>query len=123
VIPLTLGEVAALTAGRLSGGAAADATVTGEVVFDSRAAGAGGLFVALPGEHVDGHDFAEAAAEAGAVAVLAERDLDVPCVVVEDGARALARLARGVLDRLPEVQPGRHGAGHRRRAGRAAVVR
>jgi UDP-N-acetylmuramoyl-tripeptide--D-alanyl-D-alanine ligase len=103
VIPLTLGEVAALTAGRLSGGAAADATVTGEVVIDSRAAGAGGLFVALPGEHVDGHDFAAAAAEAGAVAVLAERDLDVPCVVVEDGARALARLARGVLDRLPEL--------------------
>ena len=32
--------------------------MTGAVTVDSRRAGPGGLFVALPGEHVDGHDYA-----------------------------------------------------------------
>ncbi|MBO0806364.1 MAG: hypothetical protein J2P25_25220, partial [Nocardiopsaceae bacterium] len=45
-------------------------TVTGPVVIDSRRAGPGSLFAALPGEHADGHDFAAAAVANGAVAVL-----------------------------------------------------
>ena len=40
------------------------------VEFDSRAIGPGGLFVALPGERVDGHDFAGAAVAAGAAGVI-----------------------------------------------------
>jgi UDP-N-acetylmuramoyl-tripeptide--D-alanyl-D-alanine ligase len=60
----------------------------------------GSLFVALPGEHTDGHDFAAAAVADGAVAVLAAREVDAPCVVVDDPAFALGRLARSVIDRL-----------------------
>lgn len=40
------------------------------VETDSRSAGPGSLFVALRGERSDGHDFARAAADAGAAAVL-----------------------------------------------------
>ena len=103
MIALTLGEVAAATGGRLSGGAEPGAEVTGSVEFDSRAVGPGGLFLALVGERADGHDFAEAAVRDGAVAVLATRAVGVPAVIVEDVLVALGRLARLVLDRLPDV--------------------
>ena len=103
MIAMTLREVAEATGGRLAGGADPGARVTGPVVVDSRQVVPGALFAALPGERVDGHDFAAGAVQAGAVAALAERDLDVPCVVVGDGAgvTALGVLARAVLDRLP----------------------
>ena len=44
-------------------------TVTG-VFTDSRKVAPGGLFVAIAGEHDDGHQFVPAAARAGAVAAL-----------------------------------------------------
>ncbi|GGJ85537.1 UDP-N-acetylmuramoyl-tripeptide--D-alanyl-D-alanine ligase [Pilimelia anulata] len=98
---MTLADVAAAVGGRLAGADPA-AVVTGGVEFDSRRAGPGGLFVAFPGERVDGHDFAPAAVAAGAVAVLAGRELPgVPAVLVDDPLAALARLARAVVDRLP----------------------
>ncbi|MGC4805792.1 UDP-N-acetylmuramoyl-tripeptide--D-alanyl-D-alanine ligase [Micromonospora sp. DT233] len=103
MIPLTLAEVAEAVGGRLL--AADPATrVTGPVEFDSRKLAAGALFVAFPGERVDGHDYAAAAAAAGAVAVLGTREVPgVPMVLVADALDALGRLARAVLDRLPEL--------------------
>jgi len=99
VIPLTLAQIAEITAGRLHGDPAA--VVTGEVVIDSRRAEPGGLFAAVPGERADGHDFAAAAVAAGAVAVLATRPVPVPSVLVADVPAALAALARFVIDALP----------------------
>jgi len=99
VIPLSLAEVAAATGGRLDGVPDSGRAVTGAVVVDSRLAAAGSLFVALAGERVDGHDYAAAAVRAGAVAVLAQRPMGVPAVVVPDVVAALGRLARAVLDR------------------------
>ncbi|WP_265523333.1 UDP-N-acetylmuramoyl-tripeptide--D-alanyl-D-alanine ligase [Oerskovia flava] len=98
MIALTAAEVAAATGGRVV--ADPTVTVTGPVVVDSRLAGPGALFVALAGEHVDGHDYADVAVGRGAHLVLAERELDVPCVVVDDVQRALGELAREVLVRL-----------------------
>ncbi len=109
MIPLSLAEVAAATGGRLDGGADPGRTVAGSVVVDSRLVGAGSLFVALPGERADGHDFAVGAVRSGAAAVLATRPVGVPAVLVADAVVALARLARAVLDR-------------RRAAGRLQVV-
>ncbi|HEV2934073.1 MAG TPA: Mur ligase family protein, partial [Streptosporangiaceae bacterium] len=102
MIPLTLGQIALITGGDLHGDPAA--AVTGEVVIDSRRAGPGGLFAAVPGEHADGHDFAAAAVAAGAVAVLATRPVPVPSVLVADVEGALAALARHVVDALPAAQ-------------------
>jgi UDP-N-acetylmuramoyl-tripeptide--D-alanyl-D-alanine ligase len=100
MIMLTVAEIAALTGGTLSG-AAPDVAVTGPVVIDSRKAEPGGLFAAIVGEHVDGHDFAAAAVGLGAAAVLAARPVDgVPCVVVPDVTTGLALLAREVASRL-----------------------
>ncbi|HEX5533678.1 MAG TPA: UDP-N-acetylmuramoyl-tripeptide--D-alanyl-D-alanine ligase [Actinomycetales bacterium] len=103
MIPTTLADVAAATGGRLAAGADPAAVVTADPVVDSRLVTSGSLFVAVPGEHVDGHDFAGAAVQTGAVAVLAEREVDVPCVVVDSTVAALGRLAHHVLGRLPEL--------------------
>lgn len=99
MIALTAGQVAAITQGRLDA-ASEDVVVDGPVVIDSRQAAPGALFVALPGEQSDGHDFAAAAVEAGATLVLASRATGVPSVVVDDVERALGALAREVLARL-----------------------
>ncbi len=65
------------------------------MTWDSRAVQAGDLYVALPGERVDGHDYAEAAVAAGAAAVLASRSVEVsaPVIVVADTAQAVSDLA------------------------------
>jgi UDP-N-acetylmuramoyl-tripeptide--D-alanyl-D-alanine ligase len=98
VIPLSLAQIARITGGELRG--PGDAVVTGEVVIDSRRAAPGGLFAAVKGEHADGHDFAAAAAAAGA-AVLATRPVPAPSVVVADVPAALAALARFAVGSLP----------------------
>ncbi len=98
MIAMTLTQVAAAVDGVLTD-ADADAVVT-SVTIDSRTAGPGSLFVALPGEHADGHDFAAAA---GATAVLAARRVGVAAVVVPDVALALGRLAHHMLRLLPDV--------------------
>jgi UDP-N-acetylmuramoyl-tripeptide--D-alanyl-D-alanine ligase len=120
MIPLTLADVAAVVGGRLHNATGTE-VVTGAVEFDSRKLGPGDLFVAVPGERVDGHDFAAAAIGSGAVGVLAAHEVPVPSVLVPpvewqrsrahalagdtDGSGAavlagLAKLARSVVDRL-----------------------
>ena len=105
MIALTAAEVAELTGGRLVAGAAST-LVDGPVVVDSRLAAPGSLFVALPGQRTDGAEHAAAAAAAGAVLVLAEREVQVPAgtavVLADDGVAALGRLAAGALGRLRE---------------------
>lgn len=103
MIPLTLAEIAQTVGGRL---VAADprSTVAGPVEFDSRKVRPGGLFVAFVGEKADGHDFAQAALDAGAVAVLGTREVaGVPMILVEDARAAMGTLARAVVDRLPQL--------------------
>ncbi len=109
MIALSAAEIAAITGGRLTSAAgqpdSGGAIVTGPVVIDSRQAAPGALFAALPGEQVDGHDFAAAAVRAGAAAVLASRPVSdipgTPVIVVPDVTEALGLLARAVLGRLP----------------------
>ena len=103
MIPLTLGEVAAAVHGRLVEAPDPSTRVTGSVEFDSRRIVTGGLFVALPGERVDGYAFAPDAVRAGAVAVLAARPVGGPTVLVSDPREAMALLANAVLARLPDL--------------------
>ena len=67
------------------------ATISG-ITDDSRAVKPGFLFVAVRGSERDGHDFLDAAAQAGAVAAILQ-DADrtkLPALVVNDGRRAAA---------------------------------
>ncbi len=99
MIALTLGEIAAAVGGKVRD-ADPDTVVTGSVEYDSRKVGPGGLFLAVPGEHVDGHDFAHAAIDQGAVAVLCTRSIAVPRIEVADPIEALTALATVVARRL-----------------------
>lgn len=76
-----------------------DTVVGPDVVLDNRQATPGSLFLAIPGERVDGHDFAARAAEAGAAAVLGTRvtDAPLPHLLVEDTVTGLSCLARGIV--------------------------
>lgn len=82
MIEMTLRDIAEVVGGQLHDIGDPEVRVTGSVEFDSRRIGPGDIFLALPGEHADGHDYAAAAVEAGAVAVLAARPVGVPAIVV-----------------------------------------
>ncbi len=98
MIPMTLPEIAAVVAGEVHDDPGV--TVTGPAFVDSRSPQPGGLFVAFLGEHVDGHDYADAAVAGGAAAVLCTRPVGHPAVVVADPLAAVAALARHVLAQL-----------------------
>ena len=93
MIAMTLPEIAAVVGGEVHDDTGV--TVTGPAFHDSRSVEPGGLFVAVRGERVDGHDYAAGAVEAGAAAVLAQRPLGLPAVVVEDPYAALSALETG----------------------------
>ena len=97
---MTLAEIASVVDGEVDGDPTL--TVLGPAFVDSRAPVDGGLFVAVAGEHVDGHDFAAAAVEAGAAAVLGDHPTGAPTVLVADPVVALGRLARHVVG---EIRP------------------
>ncbi|MDX3093676.1 UDP-N-acetylmuramoyl-tripeptide--D-alanyl-D-alanine ligase [Streptomyces sp. ME01-24h] len=100
MIPLTLAEVAHAVGGSTHDISDLTVPVTGSVEIDSRKVTPGGLFVAFRGDRVDGHDYAEQAVAAGAVAVLAARPVGVPAIVVDDVQTALGALAAHVIERL-----------------------
>lgn len=108
-LPLTAGDVAAATGGRLEHG---DRRRDIErISIDSRTIGAGDFFVAIRGDRFDGHGFVAAALEHGAIGALidetnvaATREAttnrpDAVIVAVADTTRGLQDLARDVRRR------------------------
>ena len=94
--PRSLAWIAQATGGRLLG----DDRRVDALATDTRALPQGGapLFVALRGEHFDGHDHVAAAIVGGCVALLVAREVqaEVPQIVVTDTLRALADFAAAV---------------------------
>ncbi len=87
--------------------AGADAELRGDgsveishLAYDNRDVREGSLFICVPGMKADGHDFAAAAAQQGAVALIVERfvDVDVPQARVVDARAAMAGLAARWFD-------------------------
>lgn len=114
MIELTAAEVASAVSGRLRGVAEPEGLIVDSADTDSRNMGAGGhgaLFIAKPGEVTDGHRFIDAALEAGARLVLAERETDAPdgsphpAVIVEDVVAAMGLLAAEVVRRIRADSP------------------
>ena len=91
--------------GRRDRGSAGPDRAPAPVEFDSRKLQPAGLFVAFAGEQAStGTTSRETAIAAGAAAVLGTRAVPgVPTVVVDDPRAAMGRLARAVVDRLPEL--------------------
>ncbi len=87
--PLWTGAaIAAATGGVLSAPFEADG-----VTFDSREVIGGELFVALTGEHDDGHRFVSSALDRGAAGLLVSQPVDAPHVLVPHTMAALNALA------------------------------
>lgn len=86
-----LQQIAQATGGQLIG---QDVEIQG-VDSDSRRMQAGMLFVALPGDTFDGHDFIGQVAAQGAVAALVSKPVtaSIPCVLVKDTRLAMGQLA------------------------------
>lgn len=93
----TLARIAAVTQGRILGGAQAAEQVVNGLTTDTRAITQGQLFVALAGERFDAHDFLAAAVQAGAAGLLVSDEqrlpAGVPAVLVADTRLALGQLA------------------------------
>ncbi|MEN8243805.1 MAG: UDP-N-acetylmuramoyl-L-alanyl-D-glutamate--2,6-diaminopimelate ligase [Thermodesulfobacteriota bacterium] len=72
-----------------------EAQTIGSIHYDSRDVAPGGLFVAIEGFKIDGHDFVHDAVQRGAAAIVAQHPVtaDVPVYPVADTRRALATLA------------------------------
>ena len=91
----SLSQIASICGGTLVG---EDSVITA-VVTDTRTMQPGCLFVALKGEHSDGHDYAQLALEMGATGVLSERDLKVSSYVkVVDSLGAYGCIARAIRE-------------------------
>ena len=90
--PITLKEIAAACGGMLCGDPEIQIT---SIVTDSRRAGAGSLFAAIPGARVDGHDFIPMTVENGAACVLCEKEpaVKTPYILVESTLVALKGIA------------------------------
>jgi len=97
MIAMKASEIAAVINGTLSG---EDALVSSAPVIDSRKALPGSLFLAIEGEHVDGHDFVSDAFSHGAVLALTTKTVNQTHILVEDVVIALGRLAQHVRSNL-----------------------
>jgi len=88
--------------------AAGDIEVEG-VIYDSRRAGPGQVFVAIPGTHHDGHDFVRAALAGGSPAALVQHPVaEAPpaqLVTVSDSRIALAQMAAAIFGNPARERP------------------
>lgn len=116
-MPMTIDDIAAAVTGRVvpaaggvrdgrgacdnsdthNGGGVHNSRVALTVVSDSRQIRSGSVFVAIKGEHVDGHDYVQGAGAAGALAAIVDHavpDADVTQIVVGNTVEALGKLAQ-----------------------------
>lgn len=93
----TAEEAAAAT-----GGTCADNWQASGVSIDSRSMGKGDLFIALKGEHLDGHAYVAAAFEKGAAAAMVQQALEAkrPQLLVADSMKGMEALGKAARARM-----------------------
>jgi UDP-N-acetylmuramoyl-tripeptide--D-alanyl-D-alanine ligase len=100
MIPLQASAIAKIVGGELHG---VDLLVTQAPVLNSADAIEGSLFLALKGENVDGHDFADDAFTRGAVVALVSKPIKGNYILVDDVTKALGALAHHVRITLTDL--------------------
>jgi UDP-N-acetylmuramoyl-L-alanyl-D-glutamate--2,6-diaminopimelate ligase len=93
-IGIALDRLASEIGGELTG----DPDVVTSIAHDSRSVDQGAIFACIPGENVDGHDFAATAVDRGARALLLQRHLDIDCpqILVQNSRVAMGPAAAAV---------------------------
>lgn len=88
-------------------GAKVDGIEINNIANDSREVIPGSLFVCIKGYTVDGHDFAREAVVKGAVAIIADKNIEssVPVIIVRDASRALAMIANTYFEYPTKYMP------------------
>ena len=102
MIDLSVADIAEIVGGKSFGDSGA--IVTAEPFFDSRSAIQGGIFLALEGQQVDGHNFVEEALAKGGVTAFTTRQVGSNCIVVADVLEAISKLGAEVRRRLPQMK-------------------
>ena len=100
---LTLNNLAEVCKGRYCGSLEQGNREVMSIVTDSRQTEPGALFIAIPGERVDGHVFIEDVIAKGALAVMSERDLGqrpFPYIQVKSSLQAVKDIAQFYLEQL-----------------------
>ena len=100
MISILASEIAEIVGGKLHGD---DVTVTKAPVLNSQKAVAGSIFLAIKGEHLDGHDFVEDARAHGAVLTLGSKSVPGTHITVDDVTVALGKLAHHVRVQLSKL--------------------
>lgn len=103
LFPVDAGYVADVTGGVVSAVRGGYGKSVSVAVTDSRSASSPCMFIAIPGENFDGHDYILSAVSGGARIILAEREPEASSgagfdvVVVPDTVRALGALGRAFI--------------------------
>lgn len=101
--PFTLAEIAAACGGTYVGSEAMKSAVITSVERDSRQIKDGSLFLAIPGERADGHDFIEKCYAAGAVCAVCERapqHAEKPYILVPSTLQAVKKIAKAYREKF-----------------------
>ena len=104
MISIQVAELAKAVGGTLSADEQERRRVVSGLTWDSRTVAEGNIFLAMPGEKVDGNDYIVAAIQAGAGCILCTKEPDAstraiageficPYIIVPDGVEALTKLA------------------------------
>jgi len=99
MISLSIKEIADIVGGTVAN-VDENKIITQSPEIDSRKVTSDNYFVALPGDRVNGNDFAKDAIKAGASFALMTMDIGIPAVVVKDSFVALQQLAKEVRIRM-----------------------
>ena len=101
--PFTLAEIAAACGGRYVGDEAMKTACVTSVERDSRQIKKGSLFLAIPGERVDGHDFIQKCYDSGAVCAVCEKapqSADKPYILVPSTLEAVKKIGRAYREKF-----------------------
>ena len=101
MITMKASEIASIIGGVLHGD---DVSITAPAFLSSRDCIEGSIFLAIKGEHVDGHDFVADAFKNGAQLALTTHQVSDRCIVVDDVTRAISALAAHVRNELKSLK-------------------
>ena len=102
MIPLKIGAIEEIMAGRAF--ANKENIIDGTFEFDSREINPGDVFIALPGEMRDGHEFVEDAFARGAKLAITSKPVAQEHILVPDVITAISKLANHLRRSLPNLK-------------------